>query len=207
VAIIVICLITYFVVDYMVYGYKTEFLTYKACEWIFTDSAKHDIDTFLVGGSIRKTDKIYTYIYKRHYYISIWEIYALRNVNLSEVKINQKVPLADIKLRGEILNADSWIQTHIRFGAFFKDKINIDLDEYSEIFRAFEKDNYRGFYGSVGKIAFENSEGKILALESCNSAVKPTVFFMYKANSSFYMITIHSEKSLDESIINIFNLQ
>ncbi len=211
VSIIITLMIGYFAYDIiyiMIYNYHLELSNYKVYLWLFSDSAKKDIDTLAVGGSIRRTDKIYSYIYKGKYSIIIWEIKALNGVNLKKIIINQNIMLGNVKLKpGELLDKGSDMETQVKFGPFFKDTIVIDLDNNSKSIRTFEKTNYRGFYGSVSRMGFENGEGEILALEEFTRRFMPTLFLMYKTNNSFYMITIHSDEPFDENIINILNLK
>ncbi len=198
----------YDIIYVMIYVHHFDNSNYKACLWIFSDSVQKDIDTTAVCGSVRKTDKIYTYIYKHHYFISIWEIKALHDVDINKIVIKKNIMLGHVKLKpGEILDVGSGIETQVKFGPFLKDTIVIDLDNNSKSIRTFEKANYRGFYGSVSRMAFENGEGEIIALEEYTREFIPTLFLMYKANNSFYTITIHSDKPFDENIINILNLK
>lgn len=204
----VVGVIGYYVVIDFVYSYHTQFFTYKACAWIFADSAKKGIDTLFAGSSLRNSDQIYTYVYNHDYYVSIWEIKALRDVDLKKIIINQSVYLSHVELYpGETLDKGSGLETDVKFGPFFKDKIAIDLDEYSKIYKTFEKDNFKGFYGSVSRMAFENGDGQILAMKDYPLGMMQTLFVLYKANNSFYMITINSRKQIDESTINILNLK
>lgn len=205
---IIICVAAYYVTIDIVYSYHLEFYKQIPLSQMFTDSARENIDTLFLGGSIRKGDKIYTYIYSHIYYIEIWEIKSLKDVDLKEIAINKNAYLSHVELYpGEILDAHSFCETHVKFGPFFKDKINIELDQFSGISKTIEGSDYRGFYGTVGRMAFENGEGQILAFLNYTEQVEPTLFLMYKTSEDFYMITINSDKPFDESIMNILSLR
>ena len=94
----------------------------------------------------------------------------------------------------------------VRFGPFFNGKLEIDLDENSKIIKMFEGENYEGFYGNVGRMAFENGENQILCMEDYKSGNAPMLFLMYKARNSFYLIFFSSDKPFGENMINILNL-
>jgi hypothetical protein len=148
--------------------------------WIFTESARKDISTLSLGGGERKTDKVFSCVYRHNYYIEIWEIKALAGVDLKKIRITQGLHLANVNVQtGQILDSHS--------------------------FR--EKDNYRGFYGTVKKMAFENSDWDYLAFIEYRYKIEPTLFLMYKANNNFYMIIINASVPFDESIINILDLK
>lgn len=204
----VVAFVTYYITIDRKYGYHfSMFLHSIPCSQLFTPSVLSDIDPFLVSGRMRKTDQIYTYVYKRDYYVLIWRINALKNLDLAKVPIDTDVYLDNVELRGEILDADSPLQTEVRYGPFFKDSLVVDLDEYSKMSESFDGPSYRGFYGTVSKIAFENGKGQILAMENYTEQIMPTLFVMYKAHDGFYMIIINSKKPFGLGILKILNLK
>ncbi len=189
------------------YSYRTKF-EYKPCFWIFTDSAQKDVDKFCAGGSVRKTDSIYTYIYKDKYFIEVWGIKALSDIDLKRIQFRQGLHLADVKFfTFQTLDAGSFCETTVNLGPFFKDTFNVDLDAGSKINKVIENENYRGFYGTVKKMAFENEEGDFLAFVDYPARPWETLFLMYKSNDSFYIIIVNAKVHFDESIIDIFNLK
>ena len=208
VAAVLVGIVAYYVARDRKYHYDVVFFFHSIpCSWIFADSTMRDIDTLLVTGTIRKTDQIYRYVYKHDYYILIWKINALRNVELQKVPVDQGVYLDNVELRGEILGAGSGLETEVRYGPFFKDAIAVDLDEYSKISDTFQGPNYRGFYGTVGKIAFDNGKGQILAMENYSRRIMPTLFVMYKAHDGFFIIIINSKKPFGVGMLKILNLK
>ena len=175
---------------------------------MFADSAKKDIDTLMTCGRVRSTDAIWSYIYKRDYYILIWEINALNHVELEKILIQQGSHLDDVELiPGETLDYKSFHEEEIRLGPFFKDIINIKLDDHSEIITNIKAKNYRGFYASIKRIAFADSSGDILAMIHHLGKSSPSVVLLYKANNSFYIIFIDGDKPFDQKITSILNLQ
>lgn len=190
------------------YGYHISFYLHSIpCSQMLATSTVDSLDTFLVSGRLRKTDQIYTYVYRHDYYLMIWKIPALRGVDPAKVPIQKGVYLDNVELRGEILDAGSGLETEVRYGPFFKDTIVVDLDEYSTISKMFEAPQYRGFYGTLSRIAFENGHGQILAMENYSPAMMHTLFVMYETHQSFYMIIINSRKPFGVGMLNMLNLE
>ncbi len=211
-ALIIIVIAIWSVADHYIsidrkYNYHAEFFKKMPCPWLFADSAKTGIESMFLSGWIRNNDQIYTYVYEHDYYILAWNIPALRNVNLKNVVINHGVYLDHVEMRGEILDAGTGLETKVRYGPFFKDKIVVDLDEYSKVFKTFETSYYRGFYGTASKIAFENGKGQILAMRDYTRRIMPTLFVMYKTKKSFYIILINSKKPFGVNMLKILNLK
>jgi hypothetical protein len=178
---------------------------------MLADSTKMGVDTLSAGGWVRKTDNINRcvyYIKKKKIYVAIWEIRALSVVNLKTIKFNAGFRLSNYKYEsGELLDKGSMRETFVNFGPFFKDTINFDLDDNSKIYTMIEKENYRGFYGLVKKMAFENEKRDFLALIDYPDGARPILFLTYKANDSFYIIMINADVPFDESIIKMLNLK
>jgi len=94
----------------------------------------------------------------------------------------------------------------VRFGRFFKNTINVNLDRYSTIKNSFETLNYKGFYGIINAMSFSNKNGKPLVLYSYTGEAEPTLLLFYNGTQSLYLIIIDSKQPFDMSIINILNL-
>lgn len=209
---IIVGYIIYLIIYDSIYMYSHTFFDYKPYFWIFSDSTQKGIDTLSGGGRIRKTDKLYTYVYydtnKKKYYFAIWEIKALGNTNLDDIQIKQGIDLFDKKITsGTVLDVGSMAETSVKFGSFFKDSINIDLDDNSKIYKTVEGKNYRGFYGKIKKMAFKNEEQEYLVFIDYIDGATPTMLLLYKANSSFFIIHINADVPFDEKVISMLNLK
>ena len=205
----IVCVIAYFIYDAVMYGYDVKWGNPHAVVWMFADSAKKDMDLQYACADIRKTDQSYEWGYhaSQDYGIQVWEIIGLRGADPHRVPIHTNVFLNKVSLRGEILDKGSIREVQVRFGPFFNGELEIDLDENSKIVRMFEGQDYKGFYGSVGRMAFENGDRQILCMEDYKSGNAPLLFVMYKAHSSFYLIFISANKPFDENMIHILNLK
>jgi hypothetical protein len=178
--------------------------------WIFDESAKEEIDSNFFVGCLRKRDVLFNYIYTKDetkFLIGIWEF---KNPAIKDFKystINQNINLDDVKFRaGEVLGNKSSPEVMVRFGAFFKNSININLDEHSKVEKIIETENYKGFYGTVNKMSFSDEDGEPWVIHDYLSGKEPCMVLLCKGQKSFYAIIISSEKPFDESIIDIFNL-
>jgi hypothetical protein len=210
-----IIVIGYFAIKFIwhfQYYYGSVFFDYKHDFWLFQDSIKTHIDTTSGSGWVRKTDRIQSYWYtnkkKEFYVISVWEIKSLHNVDLKSIKFNEDYPLINYKYEpGQLLDSGSSHETYVKFGSFFKDTINIDLDDASKIYKKIESEHYRGFYGLVKRMAFENEERDYLVIETFPWHIQKMLFLLYKANDSFYIIEISADVPFDENVISFLQLK
>lgn len=206
--VVIAAYVSYYVALDLIYMHHVRFLDHVPCAWIFADSAKKDINTFDVTASLRKTDKLYTCIYKGHYSVEIWEIETLKNVILQDVAFNKGVPLSNVHLYpGEILNSGSDLETNVKFGPFFDNQLVVDIGESSQVLSTFDEANYRGFYGVMSRMGFENGKGQIVVLENYAQGPKPTLFVLYKTHDSFYIIIVVSDAPFSERLLRIFDLR
>ena len=182
--------------------------------WIFKDSVKKDIDTTFYFSWVKKRDIYNHFIYKGHYFITLWDFKDLYPLDLDDVIINSKVSLDELDTsdgKGEVLNSKSSPKIAIRFGRTFHNKIKINLDNNSDILKRIEKENYKGFYGIVNKMTFSNGSN-----EDCIQFLYPkgkeqTLLLLCKRNPEVYLIIIESQDSInykfDENILNILDLE
>ena len=205
----IVCVVAYLIYDTVMYSYDITWGDVRPVIWMFADSAKKDMDLQYPSAAIRKTDQLYQWGYhsRKDYGIQVWEIKGLKGVDPYGVPIHTNVLLNKVLLRGEIVDKGSIREVQVRFGPFFNGKLEIDLDENSRIIRMLEGENYKGFYGNIGRMAFENGEGQILCMEDYRSGNEPMLFVMYKAHKSFYLIFISADKPLDDNIINILDIK
>lgn len=202
---IVVSLVVYYAYDTMEYSYDITWGKVQPVIWMFADSARYNMDTQFASAAVRKTDKLYEWGYDpgRHYSVEVWAIKGLRSVDPDNVPINTDVFLNKVSLLGETMDDGL---TQVKFGPFFNEKLEIDLDENSRIVQRIEGTDYKGFYGNVGRIAFENGDRQILCLKDYGSGDWHILFLMYKAHNDFYLIFIGAEKPFDMSIIHVLNL-
>lgn len=205
---IVVCYFVYFMFKSAKYNYYIDMNNYKPYLWIIKDSVKKDIDTNIFVSFHREKDILTFYNYKHQYYISIWDFKNLNKVALRKISINRNVNLDTVKFNSsETLNAKSNPEYTIRFGPFFKNSINVNIDNLSKIEKTFETSNYKGFYGTINKMSLSDEDGKHQVIIEYNHSKTPFELLFYKGHNGFYLITIDSEKPFDESIIKIFNLK
>lgn len=204
---ILLCYFSYFIIISNKYSYRIDMKNYKQYLWIFKDSALNYIDTNIFVGCIRERDVLFNYIYKDDYYIAIWEfkdvskdlenIFIYKNIDLSNLKFNSS----------QVLNRDGSPEFTVRFVPFFQKKMDVNIDQYSEIKQEFKSMNYKGFYGTINKVTLSNEDKQHLVLIEFPYKKENSLFLLYKKAQSFFVIIIHSEKFFDKSIINILNLK
>lgn len=204
---LIISFFIYFIINTYRYHYKIDLDNFKPYYSFFKDSIKKDIDTTVFVGCIRKNDALYHYIYKKDYFIDIWEFKELGFLDLNKITIYQNVNLNNIKFQSaEILNKGRIPEIIVRFGPFFKNKININTNENSKIENMVKNNNYKGFYGIINKMSFSNENGKHLVLIDYKDTLEYCLVLLLKKRNSFFIINISSNQPFNNSIYNILNL-
>ena len=209
IAIVIVLFLVQFCFKFFVWGHSFE-SNFNRYLWVFKDSVKTKIDTFYFSGDVRKRDAYYKYIYDENYYISIWEFKDLGEADLKNILIKQNVVFDDIKFfSAERFNKKLEYVPIItsKLGFRFKEsKMDVNLDVDSKIYKKFDTINFKGFFGKINLMSFNNYKGKPLIYFQY-LGYKPTLFIMYKAKQSFFVIMVDSKIDFDESIIKIFNLK
>lgn len=192
------------------YSHNTEHNP-KTYLWLFDDSIKADLDTFVSIGHVRRSDKYYHYLYKERFAVSIFEYSELGFIDLKKIRFYSNCNLDDFSnsFSGEIYNTNLYPlpETLINFELPFNNSFCVNLDSLSTIDKRIINKNYQGFFGHIHKMSLSNSEQKQLVLFDYRSYSTPTLFLIYKYHAKFLVILINSEDSFDEKIINILDLK
>ncbi len=190
------------------YKHSCNFQTYKRFTWIFNDSVKNDLDTNICYSYVKQRDVYNNYHYKGIYNIIVWEFKDLNISEFEKLSINQNVNLDNVGFKyNEVLNSKSDLEINIKLGFAFYNTLKVNLDKNSKIERNIESSNYKGFYGIINKMSFSTEKGEPQILFNYVNKRTPTVFLFYKGQRMVYVVIINSEKSFDEKIINILNLE
>jgi hypothetical protein len=180
--------------------------------WIFNDSSRQYLDTNFVTHAVRKTDILSTYIYEhseeREYYISVWEFKGLEDVDIEKINIDTGIDLNHVKFtEGEALNSHHNPESNVQYGPFFKHNMSISLDKYSCVDSSFSTPAYKGFYGVISLMTYNNEAGEPLVGIDYINGKKPNLVIVYKKAGSIYIIRVEPKDKLDPHIIDIFNLE
>ena len=181
--------------------------------WLYNDSIKCDLDTMFSIGETRKTDECYNYLYKSGYYIMILEYKQLGSLDIQNVLFHTH---ANVNLNhfissfwGEEYNMDLYPipETYINFKLPFQNGFSVSLDTTSRIEKWIEGKNYRGFFGKIFHMSFNNAEGKPLVFFDYKYIATPTLFLLYKHQGRFIVIIINSKEKFDDKIMHILDLE
>ncbi len=205
-------------------GYSGEIRKYRYM-WLFKDSIRKDVDTTFTGvlGFVRKNVSIYDYNYSKIHkigftnkdtvlYITILELKDLGEADLRNVIIKKKQCLYDLKFKTNITfaeDSDPKPKIITKIGFEFKNhKLDVNLDDTTEVYKTFDSTYYKGFYGKVNKMSLSDTNGEHLILFKFKESTK-TFFIIYKAKQSFYVIYVNSnhEDLINENIIKMFNIK
>lgn len=189
------------------YSHTVEWKEYRNYMGLFKDSVKNNIDTNLSYSCKTKQDIYNHFIYKGSYFIVVWELKDLKNIDLSNIHLNKGLDFNMKKIKsGEILNKSSNQEVVTYYYAKFQRNLTIQVNSESNFEKSISKSNYIGFYGSVKEIALCNDKIEPQYIISCPSSEVPTLLLFYKKNDRFFLLMINSEKNMDTSMVNIFNL-
>jgi hypothetical protein len=208
---VIICYVGYAIAMFRIYSHRNGITNYKLLLEVFKEKEKCRIDSSILKfkGSVGKDDVIFNYIYSKDYYILIWKFLNNRGQNLDNIKINEGIDLNNINFYyGEIINKNLYYlpELNIKLGFSLKNTINININKNSAILRTFQYENYKGFYGIINEISFNDEKNKPQALLSYRSGHEPTILLFYTTPNNFYIIVINSKKQFDESILKILQL-
>jgi len=191
-------------------GYTTKFITYRQYLPFFKDSTQSNIDTTFSWSEVKKTNTLFQcrYNYKHSSsFVMIWEFKELKGCNLNKIRFNQNVNFDNLKMIPcQTLETDSTPLTTAKLNFHLGYGLTIDFGGGTKIIQAISSDNYRGFYGDIDKMCFDDENGNPCILFQNGIQYRPTLFLLYENSQGFYLILFNSYKPFDASIINIFNL-
>lgn len=209
-----------FVLIYMVVlhvcsnAYHADWEKNKSYLWIFKNSIKNQIDPSFSSSWVRKSDVINNYLYMGHYVITVWDFKYLSSLNLNDIFINSNVESKKIDLdhlKGEILDPGCNPETVIKYGVEIHEKMQINLDDSSEIIKKINANNYKGFYGIVNNVTLSNESNQECIQFLYPDGRVPTLLIIYKSTNGLYLIKVESNDNkdykFDENILEIFNLK
>jgi hypothetical protein len=187
--------------------HHTEMNDYKRYLWIFKDSAKTDIDTFFFDGDVRDRDILYQYFYRNNYYIYIWEFKDLGNTELSDIPLTLDSDLENVRFESaEIFNVKSRPLITVKLGCSFNRTMHVYLNKRSKITKEISSNHYKGFYGTIDKMSFDNEKKEPQILFDFIEE-QQVLLLLYKRHRSFYVIIVYTGSAFDEKIINILDLR
>jgi hypothetical protein len=131
------------------------------------------------------------------------------NADFETISFNQNISIdAPVLYPAEKFNLGSKVRPEVTICSKlpFKDSLCVNINEESEIINLYRSEYYSGFFGNINKMLISNDKGENLILFDYGNRKQQTLFLFYKKNGSLFFILINSEKSIDESIINILNL-
>lgn len=223
IVLIVFCLIIIEIIYSIMITHTSDDVSWKQYMCFFDDSIKRDVDTVLNYSYVKERD-VYNnfhyipnsagidmsdkFIYHRKdtiYNVIIWEFKDLSNIKLDEIIIKPDVDLTNIKLEsGEVINKNSDLEISIIQRFSFK-KLGVELNTRSTLQKEIQGTNYKGFCGVVSKMSLINETSSAQIFFNFFPE-KQTVLLFYKGHQSFFLIMINSDKTFDEEIIKILNL-
>jgi hypothetical protein len=107
-----------------------------------------------------------------------------------------------------ILNEDieGWPVISMKFKLPFNNFLSVNFNKNAPLDEIKNTDNCKAFFGSLNTMSLSNVENEHLVLFDFTKTPEALIAF-YTIKSSFFVIIITSNHSLDESCINLLNLK
>ncbi len=180
--------------------------------WMLSNEAKLDTTfgnnlNLAVVGNVRESDKYFTYNLVGSTTIHILEFTELKNTKISEVNFSSVSDFNSFVKKGVgIFNEDleGWPVIAIKYKLPFDKTLNVNFDRFAQLNEIRNSNNCKAFFGSIANMSLGNSEGEELVLFDFTKSPKVLISFL-NARSRFFIVIITSD-SLEESYINLLNL-
>jgi len=191
------------------YGHSIELKDYKRYLWMFKDSVRNDVDTFIFSGQVKERDIYYHYNFRKDYFFSIWEFKDLGSIDLNSIKIDTNEYLGDIDYESsETFNPDCWPSVKLELGFEFNDYLAVKINELSSVSKFIKTPKYVGVMGNIHKLSIEKEKNMSTILFEYPICGKQSIFLFYKAKGSLFLILINSRDiPFDEKVIDFLNLE
>ncbi len=217
--------IFYTVYGFKKYGYSLNQEVTNEYLFLFTDSIlqsnkfdvsvsyvnKNNVYTFLPYvtqiDTVLLSDTRYILDKRKRYGFRFWEFMSLSEIELPEIDIFTDMDLNSLKVyQGEVLNAKS-VPISIKYGHRFNERIHINVDNQSTIYRYINGDNYKGFIGNLNRISFSNEKNKHIVF--IDFYWRDVLFLLLKKDGRFFiiMVTAHKDLPVDENLLKFLNLE
>jgi len=187
--------------------YKLNFDAYKDYMYFFKDSVKEEIDTNFCYSYIGKQDIYNSFNINNNFLVSIWEFKSLTHIDLSDIKFNEESDMDKFKIRsGETINVGESPEITINFDFITDSILNVNIKGESSARKFINKGNYKGIQGTIDKVSIYNGKGIPMTILNYSRKQSNVLMIFYKNVNSFFLIEISSEKTFNEDILNMFNL-
>lgn len=216
--------LAYIFVPYLIFGHFSFYNKNENFISLLSDTAIIHVDTTLTSRLENRFDACESYFYLPNncmrelgrdylfetdtaYFITIWKFKKFEEIDINEIQFRQNQNLSGLNTyKGEVLDSDSNEEKYVEFGYNYN-KINLNLDEKSEIKQLISGRNYRGFIAKINRISFSNEDEKHQIFIDYAPSIENVIFLIYKSTSGFFVLIINSRYELNEKAVNIFNFQ
>lgn len=215
----ILAIIVYFVLiqpilEGIKYRHKVVKNAYERYFWLLNDSVKLDNtwghDKFLsVTGMVRESDQYFSYNLEGGIYVHVLEFKDLNQLRINDVNFNFQGDFSSFKNRKiGILNEDleGWPVITMKFKLPFHNSLSVNFNPGAKLNAIKDNPDCKAFYGSLNKMSLSNAVNEHLVLFDFSTTPKALITF-YTAKSRFFVIIISSGHPLDESCIDLLNLQ
>lgn len=172
---------------------------------LFKFEERSKLNKLLLYSEYNENDDYSHFIYDSSFYISIWEFKKMKEFQLDSCKFilihNNIYPKT---ASAETFHPKGNRPVKIKYKYKFGDNMKIFVSEKSRNVRGIKLANLIGIFGEVDEISIcSNSEELITYLSPSN--LNNFMFFVFKNEKGFFLITIESDKYFDEKMLNIFS--
>lgn len=206
---IIVAIITYFaffIFRFVKYGYGIDMQkNFKNKLCVFKPKFRKNITPFFVN-CYRDWDTLFNYNINydnKTYNITIWVFKDLLNTD----KQYGFKDLSDIKFRsGEVLNSGGSPEIVVKYGDYFKKKLIVSLGNDTKIIKNIDKGLFHGVKADIYQMSLANESGNELVLWRYEKKTQAIVLTGKQNNQLYFIVIFNKKDSIDESILNVLNL-
>ncbi|WP_282015186.1 hypothetical protein [Marinifilum flexuosum] len=195
----------FYIYEMVRFSHNASWERYKEYTWILDDSIQKDLNTGV--SRIGNSDTWNFFRFRDVHMVTAWEFTNLQIEDLGCISIhkNEFIPKDDIK-SGETFDSNSSPKTTCKYGFDLAHRINVKIDNQSEVQRMIEADNYKGFIGRINKLSLSNKYDESQIIFDFEKSGMLSMFLFYKKKDDFYVILYYSRGDFDEEIIDKLKL-
>jgi len=191
----------------VVTGYSVHFGNSDEYKFLFKEKYRNSFDTISVK-DYRKSD-YYSKFRLRNYYFGIHEIYDLKDLKLSSIKLHEYVNLTDADFYpAQILNRKIRTRPTIRtyWNQSFDSVLNVSFSGRTKIDSIARGENYICYHAHIDKMLFSNGEYKDMMFFDFSEKSKNTLLLFLRKGNRFFIIMVNSSEDFGMEALDIFDL-
>ncbi len=198
----------YPIIENNYYNRKTDFRLPQKYLVLFNDSIANVIKNEGFNISLVNDNDAYTlYSIRFDTSIVIWDIKGSNSIIANEVHIDTILDNTSIDFDDcEIMDKKSNRPIKVKHGYSMGKNLKISLGRKSNNVDYFYGNNYKGFYGDIDRLTFQDVDSKPFMIYETPQKWKNLFVLFLNNEAGFFIITIESKNRFNNDVLKLFNL-